>query len=477
MSLSGMSIGKGREMTKYFPFRNKAKKYSKPNICSRTRVLGVLNFLLSFCFFYCLMLFVYFNRYQAKPERTLAGEVAFQPWIYLGSVASFFVLHQIFCRIRKLWGIILADMCVIVCSVLLIPISGDRYLLGIMLALYVFVDFVRLGKLEKKSDLEMEDHFVGKSNAYWGVGILLLLTGHFLTADHKSGLPMSSMQCMFWMLGVYFIYLVLYYFWKYEHMFDMHINKRKMVSQVAYGQMKKVIGFVIFVAAAGTSLLFLLAGMLTKVFEPYLDMLAKVLLGLAALAGISINDSAYGSLFNSQGGDLPKLLEGQRQNGAIRHQAPTSDSLRFFTTGLLLVLLLLAVFAVAYMIFRKLATTAIPHKEDEDEILVVDSGRERLQKGNGVLWRRRAEQTANEQVRRTYRKMVVSQNRASKIRGLGRLTSGEIEEAVPKDGQAEEWMKEVTIVYDKARYSLKDVSMEDAGRVKTLCQQMRRRLN
>lgn len=368
----------------------------------------------------------------------------------------------------------MVDMSVIVCSVLLIPISGDRYLLGIVLALYVFVDFVRLGKLMKRNDLEMEDHFVGKSNAYWGVGILLLLAGHFLTADHKSELPQSSMNCMYLVLGVYFIYLVLYYVWKYEHMFCVHINKRKTMSKAAYGQTKRVLVFVLFSAAAGAALVFLLSGVLTKVFEPYLDILSRSLLELASLAGISINDSAYGSLFDSKGGEVPKLMEGQKHHGSIQHYASTPDTLRFFVTGILVLLLLLAVFAAAYMIFRKLAATAIPHREDDDKIVVVDSGRERLQKGKGALRRRRMAQTANEQVRRSYYKMVVAQNRALKIQGLGRLTSGEIEEAVSDGGQAEEQMKEVTAIYDRARYSQKDVSTEDADRMQMLCRIIQR---
>lgn len=459
-------------MTKFSLFKHKEGQYKKTNIRS-VRVLGVLNFLLSFCFFYCLLLFVYFNRYQAVPERTLAGEAAFQPWVYMGSVVSFFVLHQIFCRIKKLWGIVLADMCVIICSVVLLPVTGDRYLLGVVLIVYALADFVRLGRLEKKNDLETEDYFVGKSNRFWGVGILLLLTAHFLTANHKLGLPITSMQCMSWMLGVYFVYVVLYYFLKYEHMFYTSFKKRRTVNQAAYGQTRRVLVFVIFAAAAGAAFVFLLSGMLTKIFEPYLDRLAKLLLGLASLAGISVSDSAYGSLFNSKGGELPELLDGQRQNGAIQHQAASADTLRFAVTGILLLLLLLAFVAAAYMIFKKLAVTALLHREDEDEIVVVDIPKERLQKKNGIL-RRKAGQTTNEQVRDSYRKMVARQNRVSKIPGLGKLTSGEIGEAVSGEGEAGAWMQEVTDVYDKARYSQGDVSMEEANRVKALCRQMRK---
>ncbi len=254
-------------MAECFHFRKKRAALGTGKLKLGSSV-GLLNFLMSFCFFFCLLLFLYFNRYQADLERSLIGEADFQPEVYLGSITGFYLLHWIFCRVKKAWVMALADLAVVLCFCLLLPVRNERYLLGLALLFYVLTDCVQLGKLASRDDREMEIHFLGKSNFYWGVGILILMMGHFITARHgEIGLPCSSMVCTGWMLGTFFVYLILFMFQRYQYMFYHYFYKRKSIDQAVYGQTRKVLAFVLLVTGIAVGIVFTVVSLLTKLFN------------------------------------------------------------------------------------------------------------------------------------------------------------------------------------------------------------------
>ena len=189
--------------------------------------------------------------------------------------------------------------------------------------------------------------------------------------------------------------------------------------------------------------------------------------------GIPVGNTEYASWFDSGRSGLKEILD-EKHGDVIQYQARDNTALRFTITGILVLLLVLAAFLAIYLVLRKLSKVKIS-QEEEDEIRVTDFGKEKQQALGRRLGRHMRVKTANEKVRYHYQKLIAASNRKQKIQGLGNLTTGEIQEAIYQDQQEQEWLEEVTAVYDRARYSGKNVKDEEAARVREICQKMQQR--
>ena len=115
---------------------------NKGSVLNFDKSIRVLNFLLSFCFFYCLLLFLYFNQYQFNEEKVRNGECAFQPFVYFSTIISFYLLYYVFRRFKNFIAILVLDLFIIVLSVAIYPINNQRYLLAAVMIMYIAVDVV-----------------------------------------------------------------------------------------------------------------------------------------------------------------------------------------------------------------------------------------------------------------------------------------------------------------------------------------------
>lgn len=434
------------------------------------RGIHCINFLLSFCFFYCLLVFVYFNRYQAYPLKTLRGEAAFQPFVYLCSVCCFYILHQIFKNLKRVSLILLADAVVIGVSVYLFPIVGEKYLLGFALAFYVLTDFLILGNIEKRKDTEMELFFALKYAGYWGVGILLILIAHCITAEYESELPVTAASCTSILCVSLFVFLILFVIQKYAVYFYKHFYQKKAMNEVVKKQIMRVFAFVTLRTAAAGLAVFLLAAALTWIFAPYLSGLYHIFDGVLSFLGMSVNDSEYAFWFNSTGPDSSTFKEVIRQQGSRNR----NDFLMPVIQMILLLLFVIAVLLIFFMIYKKLKNASVvPVAEEEDTIVrkseneVIDTIRKKADVLPKVY-------SPNEKIRQSYRSLVSFKNKREKLNRLGKLTSGEIKESAAESPEEKALMEKITDTYDEVRYGDAVMDRQQANAFEAKCQEVKK---
>ncbi len=415
------------------------------------RFVLVINFLIQINFYYCLLLLGYF----LLADR---GKAVFQPFLYLGVTGIFLILYLIPRKFRRLWQIILLDILVIGASVMWYPLSYSRIWLGVVLLVFSAVELFVKGD---SNDRARSIVWFTNNSGYWGVGIWLLIFLSVMMADDRSYAAASL--CTRLMLIVFCVFFAEYLIQSYFYLIYDYFHRKKMIDSLDKKHVMRIVSLGTLCGVGISCIVYFLSGIVARLLDLVLEAVVRLWRMIWA------NYTGYTDLLNPAqtaapaGGETPK--GNAREIIQYMNKNPLAGKIAvIFAMAILLIVIMI----VILYIYKMLRTTNYMSADEEDTVTVIRR-QENEQSGQVVVRKRfRYGNSASEQIRRYYQKLVYQKNKERKIENLKNCTSGELAQQIPKTPQEKEDMKEMTALYDCARYRKELMPRSSAFRAKEL---------
>ena len=418
--------------------------------------IDLVRFLMASCFYYNLILFLYYYQYQT-------GRCAFQPLLYIPSIVVVFVLHEIFRYIKQPALAAAAGILVTVLVFVYYPIDRMQFLLGLVMVLCLVTEFFTSGTRIDPSGTGGA-WFLRVGNTVWGTGILVTMLLHIIIADNKRNMSIKPAECLRIMSVVLCIYILLLLIYRYLKLFFDYYRRKKKIDIVMKQQVKRVAGFAgIFAAGAGILIYFIsmyLAGFFNQVIGFVGGLLSRITL--------TANDPESTQEPLKLNEAFPNEAQQLEEHLKIGQAGPF---------GKILTIVFMLIFAgfilyMIFMIYKSISNMSFTREADSDSIHVVrDESFQQLRRfrkfsfykhGSGV----------NESIRRYYYRMLLRFRLKGKLGNITDMTAEDIRKDLSEDKKKEMYIKEITPIYQAARYGEKDLSRQEAEKAKELCEKM-----
>lgn len=416
-------------------------------------MLHVINFLLQLDFFYCLLLTGFYV--QAVMRKGL-----FEPLRYVGMLLFFAMLYGSSRILTKLWQIIALDLAVIAVAGLLYPLPYNKAWMIAALLIFAVIDILIKGD---PGDRARNLVWFAENSAYWGAGICILIAISAIVGYGRS-IYGQHVSCAHLELIILCVFLAEYFVQRYVFLIYDHYHKVKKMDTVDLQHVKRVTWFAAVVGIGIAICLYLFSGVLAK---------------MAAGIGTHFTGSSVQELVE----EIRETAEPARNadgfssivgNGnRILHHIRPKISLAFtnkIVKAAAFVILLFGMLAL----YRWLCRSRYMHENTEDVVTVIEKKKTPAGTKNGALSPLRYGSSNNEQIRRMFRRFVLSRLPKKKYE-IRHMTAEELAGLLGQTGVAGEQAKEMAALYAFARYSGKTADAGQVQRMRSLCREVQER--
>lgn len=429
---------------------NKVGNRSGIRIC-----MDIAAFLIAYCFYYTLMLFVFYFQYQA-------GNCQFMPLAYLPSILIFFLVHELIRRPENPWIAGISAGFAIFLTIILYPLRELKAVPGAILFVFAVVEFFSREKKIDKNGIG-DALFLRLRNRIWGTGIIVLMVLHIIITIDGAQRAISPMYCLEIMCVILCVYFILFFLHKYMKMFYHYFRRKKQISFVMNEQVKRVLIFAgAFAAGVGVVIFIVsqyLSGALTKVFAAFIKWISGIELNIDKL-DVAIKEAEYKS-------GLPLSDSGEIAKRTFEHSAVLSK--------LLYIILLLIVAAVLvygiYVILRSFSKFKFVSDKNDDFATDRQEFIVSTRKSEKSFFFRHGD-SLNEKIRRYYYKMLLYFRKQGKLKRIEVMTAGDIAEILSEKKEQKKCMEEFTPIYEIARYSNESATKESVDKAKDISNRM-----
>ena len=404
--------------------------------------IDVTGFLITFCFYYCLMLFLYYFQYSV-------GNCDFNPLLYLASVLIFYGVHKLFYVFVN--PIIPSAISLILCFLVFAfyPIGKLKILLAIVLLIFAAMEFLTRDKKINKSGIG-DALYLKLRNKVWGIGIGILMILHFLVNANGTDRSIKPTYCLTIMTGVLCVYIVLVFIDKYLKLFHNFFRRKKTIHPVMGKQVKKVLIFAGTFASGVGVIVFLFSGyfskLLTIIFGGILKMLSKI--NINPIDTSNQEETRYMEhVINESSGDFST------------HSLSGTSAGKFLAAIVSLAVAILVILGLI-KILKSFSRFSFSENADED---MAEDKREFIvstEKKHRHLSRAFVSGN-NERIRVLYIKLLKIFKKRKVLKKLENMTSGDIASEISDVNGCAIDIRPLTDIYDAARYS-GEVSSKEA---------------
>lgn len=415
----------------------------------------LFDFCSAFCFYYCFMLFMFYNRYEIHHGK-------FEPIKYLGLVLVFFLIYLLFDKIKNVYSAVIAALGIMILTVRFYPINGNRFLLLIPLIVFIIFRFQDRHKYQTKL------------NIWRCYGIVFFIVMHIITSKIDTELSFSSQKCLKIMCGVFVIYLILFLCLKYIRVLDEYYcnlmnnsNKNSSKSdKIGIGNHIRKSIFLFNISIAGIGIIIFL---ITQYFTNLVSYVFSVLNSF--LGGFKLNPI-----------DLEKTEDSVKKfdifvpKGSGNNYTRTmwdSELLKVIFNLIFTIVVIAAILFFIRFLYRKIYGMKKFSNDKSDEIINISEIDKDAYSFSKIVSKIRYGNSAKEQIRRHYYDLIMHLCKNNKIKDLNNKTVKEIEESIINENNMESF-KKLSHNYEQARYSDEKMSMEVVYETKKLCKDVRK---
>lgn len=432
----------------------------------------IFDFCSSFCFYYCFMLFVFYNRYEVN-------QGAFEPVKYLLSAALFFVVYMIFDKVNNLYFAVVAATAILILTVCFYPVSGMHLLNAVPMVVYIMFRIYDRRRYQPKL------------NVWRGYGIVALTGLHIITSGDNTQPAFSSQKCLKLMSIVFVIYLVLFLGLKFIRVLDEYYFN--VTGNTNYGHIRRKIIFSKNKSDNAFQNLNTDSKCLQKHIRKSLFLFNTSIVGIGAI--IIVVTQYFTNIVTYLFGLLNNVLNGfklspveieQSQNSARKYDIfvpkgsgnnyertlMDSGMLRMVFNFIFTIVIIAAIVYFVRLIYRKVMGMKKFANDESDEIVNMSEADYDIYRASDAVSKIRYGSSANEQMRRLYRNTIMYLHKKQKIRQLDNKTVKEIEE--PANCEVDtKYLQDLSDKYEYARYSNEKISVETLHEMKKLCKQLK----
>lgn len=416
--------------------------------------MDVVSFIAAYCFYYCLLLFMFYFMYQA-------GNCDFEPITLLPTVFIFYLVHEAIRIPENPWisGILAVVVCVV--TVLYYPLEELFFLPGVILTIFAFIEFFSREKKIDKSGLG-ENWFIRIRNRIWGTGIVVVMILHMVLSARNTQRAILPSYCLYLMCLAGCVYILMVFLHKYLKIFHQYFRRKKRISSVMNAQVKRVLVFAGTLAAGIGVLIFLFS----QYFSQWLTVIFKKL--VEWISGIKIMDPIDTSSVPIE--HKTPVTMSERNEIAIRAVKGASAFGQFLAFVFMLIVAAIIIYCIVMLLrnlskFRFVSEATGEYSVEWQEMII--------SKENGKRSLFRHGDSNNERIRKYYYRMLLQQRKKGRLKKIGTMTTADIEKEISFEISHKDSVEEFTPIYDSARYSAVSSSKEDVDKAKELLHRLK----
>lgn len=406
----------------------------------------LFDFCSAFCFYYCFMLFMFYNRYEIHHGK-------FEPIKYLGLVLVFFLIYLLFDKIKNVYSAVIAALGIMILTVRFYPINGNRFLLLIPLIVFIIFRFQDRHKYQTKL------------NIWRCYGIVFFIVMHIITSKIDTELSFSSQKCLKIMCGVFVIYLILFLCLKYIRVLDEYYFSSKNDKKGIGNHIRKSI-FLFNMSIAGIGIIIFLITQYFTNLVSYVFSLINSILGGFKLKPVDLEKTE----------DSVKKFDIFVPKGSGNNYTRTmwdSELLKVIFNLIFTIVVIAAILFFIRFLYRKIYSMKKFSNDKSDEIINISEINNDAYSFSKIVSKIRYGNSTKEQIRRHYHDLIMHLCKNNKIKDLNNKTVKEIEESIINENNMESF-KKLSHNYEQARYSDEKMSMEVVNETKKLCKDVRK---
>jgi len=412
--------------------------------------MDVTAFLATYCFFYCVMLFVVFFCYQA-------GFCEYEPLLYLPTIIIYFALHELMRRFENPWITGIIGIVFVVGTFFLYPTGNKIWMIpGIILFPYALIEFFTREKKIDKNGIG-DTWIIRVKNTAWGIGIVVIMLLHSIISRGNTVRVIRPHTCLLHMSILLCIYIILCVLQRYMKVFHKYFRKKKQINPVLSEQVKKVIITVGCISVVVGIAIFIvsdhMAAILRIIVEPYWEI-----------------DYYDYEVTNEELVIEPVYYEDYARNGEVK-QSKTSAVVLFLLAKLIIfILVAIAVTVLIHAVIRILKNFARFRLKKQEEENFLDDKREFIvdtKKSKRFKLFKHGD-SLNEKVRRYYYKLLLNKKHKGKLKRIKSMTVSDIQKELSETKAQESSMLQLSNIYEKARYSSDTVNKDEVDKAKNL---------
>ena len=413
--------------------------------------LDAVSFFSAYCFYYCLMLFVFYFMYQA-------GNCDFKPLALLPTVFIFYLVHELIRIPENPWIAGILSLIVSLITCFYYPLEKLCFIPGIVLFIFAFVEFFSREKKIDRSGIG-ENWFIRIRNNIWGIGIVLVMVLHLILSARNTQREILPQECLFIMSIAACVYIITVFLHKYLKLFLQYFRRKKKISKLMNEQVKRVLVFVGSFAFGLGIIIFLFS----RYFSVWLKTIfAKLLEWISGIKLMDPIDTSKQALENKMGVTLP-----DGNDIAVRAVKGSSVFGQFLSFLFLLVVAVIIIYFIVMILRNMSKFKFVPEANDEYS---VEWQEMIISKDKGTYKFFKHGDSANEKIRKYYYRMLLSQRKKGKLKKIETMTAMDIEKELSEEKEQKESAEAFTPIYETARYSDTKVSKEDVEKAKELSQ-------
>lgn len=413
--------------------------------------IDVVNFLISFCFYYCLMLFLYFYQYQV-------GNCDFEPLAYLASIVVFYLIHQVFNIFINPVIPAVINAVIIYITWFFYPIERLKIILILTLILFAIIDFLVRNKNIRKDGIG-DNFYIRMSNHIWSAGMIVVFVLHMLLSSESVIRSVSPSDCLKIMCIIMCVFIILILVSNYLKLFHGHFRRKKKIHKVMQKQVRRVIIYAISFAAGIGFIVFIFSGffsnMLSAILSWFLDLIGGI--EIPAILDTTIPDehSHLNHAVSEGAGNISKYT---RTGGSMEISVGPIPAIA------LIVLIIWGIRRLLKSFSRFSMAKEMPTEMSKDMTEVIISTDEKQRKHlffGGRSFRAR--------IRYNYAKVLMHFKKQGALKSAELMTCGQISDEIAKTP-----MNELSGIYEKARYSNAEIKREQVDKSQKLSVELKK---